>query len=60
MVGFYKHGNKLFGFAKGRQLLDSQAVALELLLPLSLPDLLSVVPNFPELLPYHVLTLRRL
>jgi hypothetical protein len=60
MVGFYEHANKLFSFVKGRQLLDNQAVALELLVSLSLPDLLFVVPNFTDLLPYHVPTLRHL
>jgi len=60
MVGFCERGNKLFSFAKGRQLLDSQAVVLELLLSVSLPDLFSVVSIVTDLLPYHVPTLRHL
>lgn len=60
MVGLYECGNKLLGFSKGGQLLDSQAMALELLLAESLPDLLSVFPNFTNLLPQYVFTLRHL
>lgn len=60
MVGSCEFGNKLFSFAKGGQLLHSQAMVLVLPLAMSLPDILFMVFNFTNMLPPHMLTLRHL